>query len=142
MNDDYKWNTELKCLKCFRRSSYCKKCSGCKVVLYCSKKCQKNDWENHKLICSPSIPEMYLKRIKSYIPNRSLDIDVHGLHMLQLSQNSWDPSYPTNYRYGFNTIKLFNCTAKYHCIECYNILPKETDWKNNVSVFRTSPIGL
>lgn len=29
------------------------KCSQCKDVWYCSKICQKDDWENHKIICKP-----------------------------------------------------------------------------------------
>ena len=27
------------------------KCSKCKKVFYCSKKCQKEDWKSHKKIC-------------------------------------------------------------------------------------------
>ena len=26
-------------------------CSGCKCVYYCSKKCQKRDWKQHKMKC-------------------------------------------------------------------------------------------
>jgi hypothetical protein len=26
-------------------------CTGCRSAYYCSKKCQKRDWEKHKLIC-------------------------------------------------------------------------------------------
>jgi hypothetical protein len=29
-----------------------KKCSACDVVYYCSVECQKNDWANHKKICT------------------------------------------------------------------------------------------
>lgn len=32
-----------------------KLCSGCKVVKYCSKQCQKKDWINHKSKCRKTI---------------------------------------------------------------------------------------
>ena len=30
-----------------------KHCSGCQKVCYCSRKCQKDDWRDHKVRCSP-----------------------------------------------------------------------------------------
>lgn len=30
-----------------------KRCSGCHTMYYCSRKCQKKDWESHKPICHP-----------------------------------------------------------------------------------------
>lgn len=39
------------CLACGKKANNMKRCSGCKVSNYCSKKCQKKDWKNHKPIC-------------------------------------------------------------------------------------------
>ena len=38
------------CRFCKRRTNH-KKCGKCRVARYCSKKCQTNDWENHKEEC-------------------------------------------------------------------------------------------
>ena len=41
------------CSSCFKESTQAAKqvsrCSGCKVVSYCSKACQKRDWTDHKV---------------------------------------------------------------------------------------------
>lgn len=140
--DSLDWCPELRCLNCYKRSKDCKKCSGCNVVLYCSERCQKKDWKHHRLICANGMPKMYLKRIKTYSPDSYLFDDTNGPLLLQLSQNYWDPRYPSNYKYKFRSgdIKLFHCRAKYHCVECYKILPKETNWKDNILSFRKRPV--
>jgi hypothetical protein len=89
------------------------------------------------------MPKMYLKRVKTYNYDPLYHDDTNGPAMIQLSQNYWDPRYPSNYKYGnrkTGTIKFFNCRAKYHCVECYKILPKETNWKTNALLFRKRPI--
>lgn len=46
------------CEKCgkreFARERKLKRCSRCKIVLYCSEKCQRADWSRHKNYCKPS----------------------------------------------------------------------------------------
>eukprot|EP01084_Bolivina_argentea_P137244 241713_1 len=37
--------------KSVRINSTWYKCSGCKLVYYCSRKCQKRDWKHHKTVC-------------------------------------------------------------------------------------------
>jgi len=39
------------CLACGKKAENMKRCSGCKVSNYCSRECQKNNWNNHKSIC-------------------------------------------------------------------------------------------
>jgi len=40
-----------KCMNCGKFDESTQKCSGCYHVFYCSTKCQRNDWPNHKKIC-------------------------------------------------------------------------------------------
>ena len=39
------------CAKCGTKAADVKKCGGCKIARYCSKKCQQTDWMEHKLLC-------------------------------------------------------------------------------------------
>ncbi|KDR74426.1 hypothetical protein GALMADRAFT_250368 [Galerina marginata CBS 339.88] len=43
---------------------------GCKVLPYCSRECQKNDWPEHKLVCSD--PEVQSNYVRKYIAR------IHG----------------------------------------------------------------
>jgi hypothetical protein len=54
-------DTNLKEQKCFYKNCneddvlfVLKKCSRCLLAAYCTPKCQKEDWINHKLICKKS----------------------------------------------------------------------------------------
>jgi len=54
--DRYTYIYNLICDKCHKlyMSYQLKRCSRCKVIYYCSKECQKNDWKKiHKFICEP-----------------------------------------------------------------------------------------
>jgi hypothetical protein len=50
----HKWILEDKCLICGKDSSL--KCSQCKLVYYCNKKHQIEDWRNHKFVCRTLSP--------------------------------------------------------------------------------------
>ncbi|MES1921737.1 hypothetical protein MHBO_003266 [Bonamia ostreae] len=45
-------DSKKSCDKCKKNTEKLKKCGACKKVEYCSRECQKSDWENHKKICS------------------------------------------------------------------------------------------
>jgi SET and MYND domain-containing protein len=63
------WCTETKSLK---------KCSRCKFVFYCSKECQKSDWEFHKIECkgissiSPQVPTDTVRLILRLLVNKTM----------------------------------------------------------------------
>ena len=43
-----------------------KTCSKCKTVAYCSKECQKKDWEGHKKDCRPA--DAFNNMTNRYVP--------------------------------------------------------------------------
>lgn len=49
LDKDKKTSKSSLCQVCFKATDA--KCSGCKKIYYCSAKCQKTDWHNHKLVC-------------------------------------------------------------------------------------------
>lgn len=52
----------LQCHFCENATKVTKRCSKCHTSLYCSRKCQVNDWPNHKLICDQLFEEYTRKR--------------------------------------------------------------------------------
>ncbi|KAF8159265.1 hypothetical protein B0H34DRAFT_396747 [Crassisporium funariophilum] len=42
----------VNCFLCARNDPEVKRCATCKAVWYCSRKCQKEDWSQHRLRCS------------------------------------------------------------------------------------------
>ena len=44
------------CTQCFEFGEKFKQCSQCKVTRYCSQKCEKADWPNHKKTCQMNRP--------------------------------------------------------------------------------------
>ena len=52
--DPPRWAAPLRepeCAFCHSKTGTLKRCSGCKRVFYCSKKCQKSHWKEHKPEC-------------------------------------------------------------------------------------------
>lgn len=43
--------SQAKCTNCSKKTINI--CGGCRKIYYCSLKCQKADWQNHKLFCKP-----------------------------------------------------------------------------------------
>lgn len=63
------WGDFYMCNNCKERLGRPKKCENCKVARYCDKKCQKEDWKDHKKICHlctqyNPIPFCYRQRVK------------------------------------------------------------------------------
>lgn len=40
------------CYNCKKEEKNMSTCSKCKIILYCSRECQKQDWERHKATCN------------------------------------------------------------------------------------------
>ncbi|XP_021369227.1 uncharacterized protein LOC110460574 isoform X4 [Mizuhopecten yessoensis] len=47
------------CVVCGKASDAVKTCARCKMVDYCSKKCQRQDWKSHKLLCRDPEEDVY-----------------------------------------------------------------------------------
>lgn len=45
--------SERICHTCKIKQDYMPTCGFCRALFYCSRECQKKDWEKHKLICNP-----------------------------------------------------------------------------------------
>ncbi|KAF7305727.1 MYND-type domain-containing protein [Mycena chlorophos] len=43
--------SRVECFVCKEPGEDLKRCGKCKMVSYCSRECQKRDWENHKVVC-------------------------------------------------------------------------------------------
>lgn len=49
---DEELNVMQSCAYCLKYSELpMKRCSKCRIIYYCDKSCQKNDWAKHKLTC-------------------------------------------------------------------------------------------
>ena len=54
-----------------------KRCSRCKQVVYCTKECQRKDWQRHKRSCTPVHPTPH-SGVKN-IPDRAQELDLRGI---------------------------------------------------------------
>src|SRR5947209_7834221 len=62
------------CYFCKIEKEHMSTCSKCKIVLYCSRQCQKDDWKNHRLTCSPEQKQEGIKNkqtVKILMKNES-----------------------------------------------------------------------
>ena len=69
------------CDSCLSASDKLKRCSGCKMVYYCSQACQKNAWGTHKLECK------HLKKVSPIMPSDT--VRLLALIMLKNDQAKW-----------------------------------------------------
>lgn len=57
-------NSFKKCNNCGKTSftgiNPLQRCSACKLVFYCSRDCQRHDWESHKQVCVQHLAKMGL----------------------------------------------------------------------------------
>lgn len=81
----------MKCQLCESSSSNLKLCSGCEMVMYCSVKCQHEDWKQHKPICTvrkASSDSIQLKRFDGYREGYAyIAGDIHFDGTIVLSQS-------------------------------------------------------
>ncbi|PRQ26466.1 putative histone-lysine N-methyltransferase chromatin remodeling SET family [Rosa chinensis] len=83
-----------KCDACFE-SSNLKKCSGCKIVYYCSSTCQKSEWKLHRLECE-AFSKLPIEFRHQITPPIRLTIRLHCRSKLQ-SQKTIPTSAMDNY---------------------------------------------
>ncbi|XP_059572114.1 histone-lysine N-methyltransferase SMYD3 isoform X1 [Alligator mississippiensis] len=72
------------CERCLRRNEDLLRCSQCKIARYCGKRCQKEDWQDHKRECK------CLKSIEPNIPPDS--VRLVGRIVFKLLRESACPS--------------------------------------------------
>ena len=76
---------ELKvCAGCYCRMLHMKKCSGCRTVRYCCKRCQRADWSSHKRTCDPDacLPLGTIGIPYPTIPTKSSSISTSAIVMM------------------------------------------------------------
>jgi hypothetical protein len=103
--------------------------------MYCSRRCQTKDWKYHKLICSPTVPEMIVKRMKmekvrspGQIWSRNIYLSSKSIHHF-FERNSF--GYLTIGQYGSLILDDF-------CIECYKPITYRGPMKNYMLEFKNS----
>lgn len=72
------------CKRCGKLDISYKACSGCKIVFYCGKYCQKLHWKNHKQYCVEDAQSLKRKRV-NVIPSRSIEFKNAFIDMVASS---------------------------------------------------------
>lgn len=67
------FQTEIKCGFCGKYKKDIKKCSRCKLILYCNQECQKNHWKEHKIVCKRLEIKKELKNRELFKIQRPID---------------------------------------------------------------------
>ncbi|KAI1845246.1 hypothetical protein JX266_008556 [Neoarthrinium moseri] len=71
--DPYPHTWSKRCLSCGESNSELLRCSRCHMARYWDKRCQKHDWQKHKLVCEPvaprsvSVPDIHSDEFKEFL---------------------------------------------------------------------------
>jgi hypothetical protein len=114
-------------------------CEGCNHATYCSVDCQEKNKMYHELICSPTVPEMIVKRMKLQLKNEISDYNPFIVGEICLSVNSY---YLTNIsnsptRSNLRIGHITNYQYAYICIECYKPLTTGKPFSDFILRFKT-----
>lgn len=111
---------------CFNRIGL-KYCQRCKIVLYCSKECQRSEWSFHKQFCLKSLPLRLNARVKLALE----DPDSIG-ETLYLSCNEMFLVKSRSYRPCIFGNSDFD---EYHCVVCGNSINHKGPYSKIASDF-------
>ena len=91
-------NAGMMCANCNAMAT--KKCASCKLVVYCSKECQKKHWPVHKTVCKIAPMESCSKKTKKAVSPSSSFVSVKAT-----TQHSLEAKYTS--RRGTNDTHMF-----------------------------------
>lgn len=124
------------------------KCKGCRNVFYCSKQCQRNDWQTHKTSCKRSASSNNSnKNIKPKdvkLTGRNINeamIDEHGTYVQERDCSVANEHHCLNCKTFGATKCCSRCKTVYYCSKSC----QRTDWsrhKNNCGRVRFRGLGL
>ena len=77
------------CLK-FEGDEHLKKCSRCNLAKYCSKECQINDFDIHKLYCKPSTIPTLKKNLEAMVRLSITDVRSDFENGLEITFKAWN----------------------------------------------------
>ena len=63
------------------------KCSGCKEIFYCSRKCQTDKWKSHKNVCLLLSNKEVMNTYANIIYESYLTDDIFGLYLKLVKEN-------------------------------------------------------
>jgi len=92
------------------------RCGGCRVVFFCSKKCQKKNWADHKAIC----------KVRAASHKRLVIIDMSGKHVLHFT----DPTKPVRDAFTRGKFDTLSQDLRRHMVATHVISPAEEVLKN------------
>jgi hypothetical protein len=107
-------------------------CSSCNSAIYCSLKCEKEDYEIHKFVCNKNFEERLLLLVNLLIDKYDFEVGNKVLNLSQIFK----------IKNGENThsVSAFNNhTEEHHCLRCiscqcniygYNCCPKTTNYED------------
>jgi len=92
-------------------------CSICKIPRYCGVKCQKKDWEHHKLFCDSNHEERVVKVIALFWGKIHLSDRILKKNGSYATLFTWDPN---------SNRRCIVCTGPTYCDEFYYISTTQT----------------